>query len=145
MKKIIFFFLLICGIVSVNAQTNKFSWIAWEKVPQTTKNELKKIKYDETQSVYTQILLDFKDSKEAESTLNISIALIDLDRDGKMGYAVGYSGSLFCGSGGCQFAVYENSGKTYLSFNDDWERIKPAKNGVISSSGKFFHLEKSLY
>lgn len=142
MKKILtILFFILCSIFA-KSQTKKIVWIPWEKISLATKNELKKIKYDKVESVYSQILLDIKESKETETNLDVSIAVIDLDGDGKLGYAVGYSGSLFCGSAGCDFSVYENDGKKRLNLTDVWEKIKPAKNGIISSRGKFFPLEK---
>ena len=70
-----------------------------------------------------------------------SLAVIDLDGDRIDGYAVGYDGSVHCGVLGCDFDAYEKQGKKWIDLVDQWQNIKPAKNGFISSKGKFVGLE----
>lgn len=74
-------------------------------------------------------------------TVDVSVATIDVDGDGRSGYAIGYSGSLICGSADCDFTLYEKEGKMTINMVDHWEMIKPAKGEVVSSTGKFFALE----
>lgn len=142
MKTTIFAVLLVFSSIIANAQAKKFNWVDWDKVSPAVKEKLKTIKTANNQSVYAAIMSDINDGKKMKMTIDVSIAAIDIDGDGKLGYAVGYSGSLFCGSAGCSFALYEKEGKMTIDMVDHWEMIKPAKGGVISSTGKFFPLEK---
>ncbi len=73
---------------------------------------------------------------------DVKVATVDLDNDGIKGYAISEEGGACCGSLGCTFMVYEDNGKKTIYLTDQIDAIKPAKNGVISSGGKFIPLNK---
>lgn len=142
--KIAFVLLVFCSIIA-QAQTKKITWMPWVKVPLEVKNKLKTIKtYNKTETIYSTIISAIKDGKKVGSSVDIEIAIIDLDGDGKPGYIVAYSGSLYCGTAGCLIEVYEKDGKMQISINDEIELIKAAKNGITSARGKFIKLESAL-
>ncbi|RZL17521.1 MAG: hypothetical protein EOO89_07560 [Pedobacter sp.] len=135
MKREILLLMLAITFVNTYAQTKKITWLSWKNTPVNVKNQLKTIKMFENETVYSSILEAIKEGDKA------FIAVIDIDGDGKPGYAVAYSGSFNCGTAGCSFAVYEAGGKMRVELVDHWELIRPAKNGIISSTGKFFPLQ----
>lgn len=140
MKKYLFATILILFFVSTYAQTKTFNWVSWHKISPEVKSKLKAIKINKTETLYSSIAEAVTDAKAMGGTYEVMVAEIDLDSDGLLGYAVGYSGSYFCGSSGCSLEVYEKKGTKTLSVIDMWSDVKPAKNGVITSQGKFVAL-----
>lgn len=134
MKKTCLIYFLTLSCFLAHSQDKKFNWIPWNKVSPEIKTKLKKMKSYSDETVYQEIV------SQLEFGGTASLAVIDLDGDGEPEYAVGYGGSINCGSLGCSFAVFDNDGKKKIDLTDTWERIKPVKNGVISSTGKFFAL-----
>ncbi|GAB1462292.1 hypothetical protein MASR2M52_02710 [Pedobacter sp.] len=143
MKKYLIAMALMLFALANQAQTKKFNWISWHKVSPEVKSKLKAIKINKTETLYSSIAEAVTDAKAMGGTYNVMVAEIDLDGDGLMGYAVGYSGSYFCGSSGCPIEVYEKNGTKTLSVTDMWSDVKPAKNGIITSQGRFVALKTS--
>ena len=111
------------------SQSKTFNWVPWKAVSAKTKADLKKIK-------------NFNSVMEAMKIgCDVRIAIVDLDNDGNKGYAVSEEGRYCCGSLGCSFTLFEAHGNKTVDLIDKIDVIKPAKNGVISSSGKFFPLK----
>jgi len=136
MKKVIILAAIVFIASVCRAQTSKaFNWVAWEKVTPATKTELKKIKADKDGTAYDNII------ETLEERCEIEVAVLDMDGDGKMEYAVGCEGSFCCGSLGCSLNVYTDGGKRQVNLIDDWRSVKPAKDGVVSSKGKLIRFE----
>ena len=140
MKKNLLTIIFFLFALAVHAQRQKFNWVSWNKISPEVKSKLKAIKINKTETLYSSIAGAATDAKAMGGTYEVVVAEIDLDGDGLMGYAIGYSGSYFCGSGGCPIEVYEKNGTKTLSIYDMWGDVKPAKNGVITSQGKFVAL-----
>lgn len=136
MKKIILSILMASTVVFAQAQTKKITWVPWLKVPIEVKNKLKTIKTYGAETIYKTILENIEEGDKA------FVAILDLDGDGKPGYAIAFNGSYSCGNRGCSVSFFEKDGKTSIELVDHWEMIKPAKGGVISSANKFFPLQK---
>jgi hypothetical protein len=137
MKKNILLLILIFVSANTNAQTSKsFKWIPWKSVNATHKAELKKIAYLKGATAYDKIIEDL------EYPCDVSVAVLDMDGDGKMEYAVRSEGGACCGSLGCTLNVYSDGGKKQILLTDYLEDIKPAKNGVISSKGVLIRFQK---
>lgn len=111
------------------SQSKTFNWVPWKAVPAKTKADLKKIKN------FNSVMQDMKFG------CDVRIAIVDLDNDGNKGYAVSEQGRDCCGSHGCTFNLFEAHGNKTIYLMDKIDAIKPAKNGVISSSGKFIPLK----
>lgn len=137
MKTKILALLLVFSSFIANAQTKKITWVPWAKVPVEVKNRLKTIKTYGTETIYKTILENMQEGDEA------FVAIIDLDGDGKPGYAIAFNGSYSCGNRGCSVSFFEKDGKTSIELVDHWEMIKPANGGVFSSTGKFFALKST--
>jgi hypothetical protein len=137
MKKALTFFSFLFISFLVKAQSS-FTWTTWDKVSLKIKNELKAVKIDKNTSVYNSIL---KYKKDGVRDSDLSVAVIDMDKDGKSEYAIAIQASEWCGSLGCALEVYKDGGKKQIHLTDEIESVKPQKNGVLSSQGKLITFE----
>lgn len=127
MKRLFIFTAFIFLAVAGYSQAKTFKWVPWKDVSAKAKADLQKIKG------FNSVMQDMK------SGCDVNIATVDLDNNGIKGYAVSEEGGACCGSLGCTFMVFEGKKTIYLT--DQIESIKPARNGVISSTGKFIPLK----
>ena len=135
MRKALIFLAFVSIAIIIQAQSSKsFKWVAWKNVTPKTKAELKKIQNSKEVSAYDYIIETLEDC-------DIEVAVLDMDGDGIMEYAVGSEGRICCGSRGCGVTIYRNGGKQQVLLSDFWHNIKPAKNGVISSTGVLIKFE----
>ncbi len=140
MRKYVIVAALILFAAVVHAQPKNFNWRSWSKLSLDVKNRLKVYRISKTETLYRYIASAVEEARMMGGTYEVMVAEIDLDGDGLMGYAVGYSGSYFCNSDGCPIEVYEKKGTKTLSVTDMWSDVKPAKNGITTSNGKFVPL-----
>lgn len=111
----------------------KFEFVTWDNIPEKVKSELKEIRTNKTTTLYQSIM---QNKKEGMEDADISLAVVDMDKDGKSEYVLLLQGMEWCGSLGCSIAAYKDAGKKQIHLTDEPEGIKPAKNGIISSKGK---------
>ena len=112
---------------------NKFEFITWDKVSPKVKEDLKLVKTNKTSTLYKSIAQYKIDGLE---DADISLAVLDMDKDGKPEYVLLLQGMEWCGTLGCSIEAYKDEGKKQIHLTDEPEGIKPAKNGIISSKGK---------
>lgn len=140
MKKLLIAMTMICLAATVRAQKpSTFKWVPWKNVSVETKNELKKIKDSKLGSAYDAIISDLG------SDCTIDVAVLDMDGDGQMEYAVGSEGGGCCGSLGCGLNVYSDSGRKRILLHDEWRNVKPAKTGVVSTKGVLIRFKKPTW
>ena len=116
-----------------------FKWYKWEEAPDYIKTASKFIKTGETEILFDEI------NEYLNQKCEVQVALIDFNSDGIAGLSIYTSnGSWCCGTSGCTFRLYENGGllTVGLGLTDE---IKPAKNGVTSSSGLFFPFKRNKF
>jgi hypothetical protein len=136
MKQLIILIVHICITCICQAQTSKsFVWVAWKDVPLKTKTALKQIRADKDGTAYDEII------ELNEEKCDTEVAVLDLDGDGKLEYAIGNEGRYCCGTRGCSLRVYKEGGEKQIFLLDDWREVKPAKSGVISSTGVLIKFE----
>ena len=138
-KLMLLFLLSVCA---VSKGQNKFDWVTWNKVPAKTKNDLKAVKADKKTSFYEAIMQHKNDGME---DLDINFCALDTDKDGKMEYFLFLGGMDWCGSEGCTFEAYKNGGLKQIHLIDQPEGVRPAKNGMLSSSGKLIPYENMKF
>lgn len=73
--------------------------------------------------------------------LDISLCALDTDKDGKLEYFLFLGGMEWCGNEGCTFEAYKDSGSKQIHLIDQPEGVRPAKNGMLSSTGKLIPYE----
>lgn len=139
MKQILAILSIVLFSFSSKAQKEvTVKWYDWKKLPPTVSTELKKIKDGATATgnLYKTIVQLIK---EDPSETTVTIGVVDMDKDGKMEYAVKMEGSSWCGSHGCSWDVYKDYGKKQIHLTD--YGVKFVSNGVISSAGLLFKFE----
>jgi hypothetical protein len=130
MKTIFIFATLLFVVQLGNAQSRlTFTWVPWKNVSSSTKAALKKVKEFKDETAYDAIIEDIQEG------CDIEVAVLDMDGDGKLEYAVGSEGRFCCGTHGCSLTVYTLGGHKRIDLTDQWRYVKPDKNGVITSTG----------
>lgn len=137
MKSILLLFVFFISTIVTKAQ-GKFNWVTWDKVTAKVKTDLKSVKTDKKTTLFAAISQYRKDGVQNNE---ISVAVLDMDGDGKMEYAVSVQSADWCGSMGCSLEVYKDGGKKQIHLTDEIDAVKPAKNGVMSSQGKLIPYE----
>lgn len=123
----------------------EFKWVEWKKAPEALKNATRNIHMYTDNKTQKDVLLCDKIKEYLEDTVAgtipayVQIAAIDLNNDGIYGIAVSVSGSMWCGTAGCTFELYENGGLLTVNLGTDYGP-NPASNGVKASNGRFFPL-----
>lgn len=136
MKKALFVTILMqTCFVAVGQTPKSFKWIAWKNVTVAQKTELKKIVHWKEKTAYDNII------ETLEYSCTVSIAILDMDGDGKMEYAVRSEEGGCCGYLGCTLVVYRDKGLKRILLTDQLDAVKPARNGVISSKGRLIRFE----
>lgn len=136
-KKNLMLMMFILTSFCSNGQTPKsFKWIPWKSATTAQKAALRKIEYLGTETVYDHIIETLEDPCE------VNIAVLDMDGDGKMEYAVRSEGGGCCGSLGCSLKVFSDGGKKYIMLTDYLEDVRPVRNGVVSSKGILIRFQK---
>ncbi|HRH69915.1 MAG TPA: hypothetical protein PLB89_10450 [Flavobacteriales bacterium] len=116
------------------AATGAFKWISWEKVPDDLREQLKRTRWGRGETEYGSIEVAVR------SGCNVQVAQHDLNGDGTPGIIVSKADcELYCGSAGCNLKAFDGGRK--LSVNDQVDRVRPAKNGVVTSVGVLIPLE----
>jgi hypothetical protein len=113
------------------SQTKEFKWIPWSRVSPVIKNNMKTFIHDREVTLYDHI------AEMLEQDCLVQVAVVDLNNDRKMGYAICFKGKFCCGVSGCSFELYEDKGKLRINITAQCETLKPVKGGVISSKGIF--------
>ena len=119
-------------IGNIYSQSNRyFKWTPWKCVSTPTKSALKNIIRYGKKTAYDDVI------EKIEDGCRVEIAVLDFDGDQKMEYAITSEEGNCCGGrAGCSLDVYKDGSRKQIHLGDnDLKKVKPSKNGVISSAG----------
>lgn len=128
---------------SVTLSSDKvFKWYNWNQAPEALKNAARYIHTYKNTSTNEDVTLADQIAGFLNDKADVQIAAVDLDGNGVSGLAVYAEGSVWCGTGGCHFGLYDNGGLSIVDLSTDRDPL-PAKSGVLSASKRFFPLREN--